>query len=884
MQPRPVAQPTGTVTFLFSDIEGSTKLVERLGDGWPDLLERHRRAMRAAFETYHGFEQGTEGDSFFVVFGSATDAVAAAVQAQRALAAEAWPADGRIRVRMGLHTGDGRLSGGDYVGLDVHRAARIGAAGHGGQVLLSETTASLAGASLPAGVRLVDLGLHRLKDMPRPERIRQLAIDGLAAEFPALRSLEARASNLPVALSSLVGREADVAAVRDRLRESRLVTVIGPGGTGKSRLVQEVAREVAAELDGGATFVPLDALRDAALIPTEILRAMRLDIASSTPPIERLAEAVGDRRTLLVLDNLEQLAGAGAIVRDLLGAIPSLMVLASSQAALRVAGEQEYSLQPLPADDAVRLFVERARAVRPDFSMADADQAAIVAIVERLDGLPLAVELAAAQVRMLPPAAILARVSDRIDAVASRQQDLPARQRTLRGAVTWSYELLSPGEQALFRRLSVFVGGATIADIEAFEGCRGRAFEALETLEGLVDRSLVVVRRTSAEEHRFVQLQTIRSVARERLQAAGEEVEALADHATVFEQLAIQAEPRLYGSGRRAWLDRLAAEHDNLRAAIDRDLAAGNLEGALEIASRIWRFWQTRGHLVEARGRLGVLLDAAAARDDLSPLVLSRAEEAAGSVAYWMRNVAAADVEPHYRRSLELARQSGDRDREAWAIYNLAFVFDFIAMTTSEHYDRERGASMRAEALDIFRAVGDKRGIGESLWALGGNAIAIEADADEARDQLEEAAAVLAEIGDSYGASWAHMSLGMLEMNNGRLAEGREAILKGTRIFLADDDVTGEIVAMRALAALATLSGDDSSAVRIEAAAQQAARRIGVDPPEINPIVAPIVAARSRLAPDAVAREEAAAESIEPRAFLESMLAESDTVTSVTGA
>ena len=275
---------------------------------------------------------------------------------------------------------------------------------------------------------------------------------------------------------------------------------------------------------------------------------------------------------------------------------------------------------------------------------------------------------------------------------------------------------------------------------------------------------------------------------------------------------------------------------------------------------------------MEARARLTALLDAAAGRTDIPPIVLSRAEEAAGSVAYWMRNVGAADLEPHYLRSLELARASGDRDREAWALYNLAFVYDFVAMSTPDLVDRARGAALRAEALEIFRAVGDKRGIGESLWAIGGNVVVIQEDPAKAREDLREAASILREIGDGYGASWAFMSLGMLDMSLGRLAEGRAEILDGARVFLEDDDVTGQIVAMRAVAALTALAGDDAGAVRIEAGAQQAARRIGVDPPEINPIVVPLIAARARLSPEEVARQEAAAESLEPRSFLESLL------------
>ncbi|HEY2887678.1 MAG TPA: adenylate/guanylate cyclase domain-containing protein [Candidatus Limnocylindrales bacterium] len=866
-------QPTGTVTFLFSDIEGSTQLVRRFGNDWPGLLERHRTLLRAAFAEHGGWEDGTEGDSFFVVFASAPEAVAAAVAGQRALDGAEWPADGRIRVRMGLHTGEGRISGDSYVGIDVHRAARIAAAAHGGQVIVSESTAALIAPALPSGVALLDLGSHRLKDLPVPEHLRQLVIDGLQSAFPPLRSLGGRATNLPVALSSLVGREADVAAVRDLVRSTRLVTVTGPGGTGKTRLVQEVARSMASALDGGATFVPLEALRDADLIPTEILRSLRLDTAAGASPRDRVVAALSERPSLIVLDNLEQLTGAAAVVRDLLASIDGLRVLASSQAALHVSGEQEYALQPLPDGEAVRLFVERAQAVRPDFVLDAAGVATVTAICERLDGLPLAIELAAAQVRLLAPTAILARLTDRIGALAARQADLPQRQRTLRATVSWSYDLLGSAEQRLFRRLSVFVGGATLADIEAFEGPRGD--DALETLDSLVDRSLVVVRRLSAEEHRFAMLDTVRAVARDLLAEAGEDRAALDDHSRVFRDIAAAAEPELYGRNRRTWLDRLSAEHDNLRAALDHLLASGDLASALDVASNLWRFWQTRGHLLEATARLAELLAIAADRTDLDPGLMSRAEEAAGGIAYWMRTTQGEQVEPHYERSLEWAKRAGDRAREAWALYNMAFVYDFVAMTVHpERVDPAHAIRLRSEALETFRAIGDKRGIGESLWALGGNAVVMQSDPDGARRHLAEASAVLSEIGNSYGAAWSFMSLGMLESMQDHLEAARANFLNAAELFLADDDFAGMTIVLEGLGALAARSGDDRLAIRLEAVALSLAHDVGVDPPLINVIVEPLQEARARLSADQAADEVGAASTIEARAFIEAALAQ----------
>src|SRR5258706_2201674 len=496
--------PTGTVTFLFSDIEGSTRLLDTLGDRYADVLQRHREAMRRAFAANAGVERGTEGDSFFVAFADAGRAVVAAADATRALAATDWPPDARVRVRIGLHTGEGRLAEGDYVGMDVHRAARIAAAGHGGQVLISESTRILAERSLPSDVTLRDLGEHRLKDLPGPEHLYQLVSDGQPTDYPPIRSMARTVTNLPARLTTIVGRDADVEAVLGLLGEARLVTVTGPGGSGKTRLVQEVAR---AEAEAGGTdvaFVPLEALTSADLIPVEVLRALRLDIAAARDPIDRLAEHLSARKTLLVLDNLEQLAGAGLIVRALLDRAPTLSILGSSQASLHVGGEQEYALRTLPLPDqphrgprdlgevggnpAVRLFVERARAVRADFPLDPSNVAAVIAICARLDGLPLAIELAAAQVKLLSPPAILDRITDRLDALASRRGDLPVRQRTLRATVAWSYELLGEVERRLFRRLSVFAGGAQLAEIEAIAAVDPPIPDAIDVLETLVDR------------------------------------------------------------------------------------------------------------------------------------------------------------------------------------------------------------------------------------------------------------------------------------------------------------------------------------------------------------------------------------------------------------
>ena len=880
-----MTSPSGTVTFFFSDIEGSTRLLQALGSRYDDVLGQQRAILRTAFAAHGGSDRGTEGDSFFVAFSDAADAVAAAVDASRGLAAAAWPEGASVRIRIGLHTGQGRLVDDDYVGIDVHRAARIANAAHGGQVLLSESTRILVERSLPAGVQLRDMGEHRLKDLPAPEHLSQLVIAGLPSEFPPLRSLAPSVRNLPAQLATIVGREQDVVAVTELLERAPVVTVTGPGGTGKTRLVQEVARNVVGGGPIDVVFVPLAALTDVDLIPIEILRALGMDVVSARDPMERLAEALSARRTRLVLDNLEQLAGAGPVIRSLMDRVPGLSVLAASQAALHVAGEQEYALLPLAlgaaeptagtgaasvADSpAVRLFVERARAVRADFQIDASNAAAIAAICAKVDGLPLAIELAAAQVKVLSPAAILERMESQLGALSSRRTDLPERQRTLRATVAWSYDLLADDERRLFRRLAVFAGGARLADVEAIASASPEVPDALGALETLVDRSLVRAVSTAGDD-RFALLETMRAFGLEALRDAGERTDIQAAHADVYRALARAAEPQYYGSSRRIWLTRVAAEHDNLRAALDELAAAGRLTTALELGADLWRFWQQRGHLREGRERLDELLALVdrpgAPSVDLA--VLSRAEEAAGSIRYWMSSDR-THPRPFYERALEHAIASGDRHRMAWARYNLAFVFDFIPTGNQLPLDADRAAELRNAALAEFRELDDRVGIAESLWAMGGNALTILTDPPKARAYLGEAVPLLEEIGDSLGLGWAVISIGMADAQEGRLDLAERGVLRAASIFARDGDVAGEEVSLLALAALAARRGDDSTAMRMEAAARAAARVDGSELPGIGPLVVPLQEAAARLPSDVVERERAIGVAIGMAAMLE---------------
>jgi class 3 adenylate cyclase len=467
--------PTGTVTFVFTDIEGSTRLLQALGERYVDVLERHQRVIRGILARRDGIELGTEGDSFFVVFRKASNAVQAAVEMQQALAAEGPDGAAQVLVRAGIHSGEGRLGGASYVGLDVHRAARVAAAGHGGQVLLTDATMALIG-ELPRDVAVMDLGDHRLKDLARPEHLYQLVVPGLQSAFPPLRTLDGRAHNLPPELDAFIGREGELQTAEHLLEQSRLLTFTGPGGVGKSRLARQIGERMSRRFRSGVEFVALAAIRNPDLVPSEIGQSIGLPEIrwDERPYVDRLTEYFRDKELLLILDNFEQVVPAAPLVPQLLGASPGLRTLVTSRAPLRLSGEQEFGIPPLrvsPAEDttdidalakqeAVALFVDRARAVKPEFELTRENAPHIAAICVRLDGLPLAIELAAARIRLLTPEAILARLEKRLPLLTGGSRDLPARQQTLQQAIAWSHDLLEPPQRRLFARLSVFVGGA----------------------------------------------------------------------------------------------------------------------------------------------------------------------------------------------------------------------------------------------------------------------------------------------------------------------------------------------------------------------------------------------------------------------------------------
>ena len=709
------ALPTGIVTFLFTDIEGSTELVRALGEGYPAVLARHNELLQGAVSGQGGTEFGTEGDAVFAVFVTPAAAVRAAVDAQRALIAEPWPDDHPVRVRIGIHTGEGRLGGHDYVGIDVHRAARVASAGHGGQILISDATRALVDQSLPDGMSLQDLGTFRLKGLAGPERIHQVQVEGLPTTFPPLHSLELRPHNLPADLTSFVGRDRQIREISVRLAGTRLLTLTGPGGIGKTRLAIRVAEELIGGYGQGTWFVPLETLRDPELVPPTIANALGITLPADRPALDALEAWLAERELLLVLDNCEQVTAAGLGIARLLAAAPGLRVLATSRIPLHIHGEQEYPVPPLMTlpdgpdltaerlsqYEAVRLFIERAVAVKPEFQVTNANAPAVAQICARLDGLPLAIELAAARIKLLGPEQILARLEQNLSLLSSTAQDLPERQRTLRGAVAWSHELLSPSEQTLFARMSIFRGGCTLESAEIICGGEGLDGDVFDGVASLVDKSLLRSPETGGET-RLAMLETIREYARERLEEAGDFPALAQRHARHFFGWASDAERNLMGPQQLEWLDRLSRDDDNLRAAYERSPQLDLLDEALVAAGAMWRFWQLRGHFTEARATFDHLLGqpggSAAAR--------AKALIGAGGIAYWQRDY--ETMARDYRESRRLYEFVADERGMADALYNECYV----ALLVDK--DPQAARELAERSLELYERSDDLLGV---AWA-----------------------------------------------------------------------------------------------------------------------------------------------------------------------
>ena len=845
--------PTGTVIFLFTDIEGSTSLWERHGEAMRVALARHDELLGHAIEFCRGRVFKTVGDAFCAAFPTAPDALAAALEAQRLLREEPWGKTGPLRVRMALHAGAAEERGGDYYGTALNRVARLLSAGHGGQVLVSASTQELARDHLPAGAELRDMGEHRLKDLIRPERVYQLESSDLPHEFPALRTLETRPNNLPLQPSPFIGRERELEAVGKMLRQegTRLLTLTGPGGTGKTRLALQAAADAIDDLQDGVYFVDLAPLIDPALVPTTIASALGVTESGATPILDTLREYLRDKQLLLVLDNFEQVVEAAGVVSQLLAASPKLKVVVTSRMPLRVGGEREYPVPSLSTPkppppplhvlsqyDAVRLFIERAQGVRPDFELSGENAPAVAEICHRLDGLPLAIELAAVRIRLFPPQTLLSRLGNRLKLLTGGARDASARQRTLRATIDWSYDLMGEQDKALFARLSVFVGGRSLEAMEAVCDPDGE-LDVLSGVESLIEKSLLRQEEGVGGEPRYAMLETIQEYAGERLEQSGQAEELRRRHAEYFLALAEEAESQLWGPRQVGWLDRLEEERDNLRAALAWSIERDEHEPGLRLAWALWRFWQLRSHPSEGRSWLKQLL----ARSDVAPprsrakalliagdLALEQGDgleavppleraahifRAIGDDRCLSLTLATlaiayhpggrhAEALPVAEEALQLAREAGDD----WAA---GFATLVLGNVTWIEGDPERGELLLAEGLSIAHRTGDRWAIGFVSLQLAGF-LASRGDYERAAGSLEEACRVFRELGARKYAAAALLNLALVSTERGDYEQGSDLSAEGLALVMETGNVALTAYAYVILGAAALGRGDGEEA------------------------------------------------------------------------
>jgi predicted ATPase/class 3 adenylate cyclase len=766
-----------TLTFLFTDIEGSTALLRRLGDNdYGRVLADHQALIRAALAAHDGREVDTQGDAFFAVFSWPTACVVAVIEMQRALEARAWPGGEHVRVRMGVHTGEAATTAtGGLVGLDVHRAARVGAIAYGGQVLLSEAAAALVRDSLPPGAALRDLGIQRLKDLGRPERIFQLEAAGLRADFPSLRSLgnPALPNNLPAQLSAFIGRDREMGEVRALVESRRLVTLTGAGGSGKTRLALQVAAEL---LDGsgeGVWLAELAAVSDGDVVPAAVCEALGIGEQPGRAVLDRLLDALAFQSVLLVLDNCEHLIGACAKTADaILRRCPGVHLLVTSREPLGIGGEAIYRVpslslpdpgDPAPAScDAIALLAERAREQGVDLAFDEETLPLMVSVCRRLDGLPLAIELAAARLRSLSLAGLQDRLDQRFRLLTGGSRTALARQQTLRATVDWSYSLLNPAEKSLLRVLSVF---AESFDLDAVEGvCGGgdiEAFDAADLLGSLVDKSLVMA-EAAGDALRYRLLETIRQFAAERLAEVGDAAAAAAAaaHCQYYLALAEAAAPHLSGPDQGRWYARLDADHANLRRAAEH--AVSDPDGTarvLRFGVALRDYWLVRSRCREALGLLVPALDRPEASAD--PSLFGAAMVTVTGLAPL---VDIAPARQYGDRAVDLARQLGD-DR---------LLTDALGMLSAMHFfagEPDRGLQVGREAVDCARQLGDDVLLGQNLMICLLSADLVEPD--QSARLLAEAIACSDRSGDQLLRSHLHNNAAVQALRTGHVPAAR---------------------------------------------------------------------------------------------------------------
>jgi predicted ATPase/class 3 adenylate cyclase len=874
-----VSVPSGTVTFLFTDIVGSTKRWEEHPQEMEAALQRHNEIVRAILERHGAYIFKTAADGFRAAFDTAQKAVEAAVSAQQALQAEAWdPALDGMPVRMALNTASIQAQDGEYFGQPLNRIGRILASVHGGQVIMSNTTYLIVADDLPAGVSGLDLGEHRLRDLYQTEHVVQVIAPGLLRDFPPLKSLDNQPNNLPPQPTELIGREEELAAVKKLLRseEVALVTLTGPGGTGKTRLALQAAAQLLSEFPGGAWFVNLAPVTDPAQVPSAIAQVLGVKETGSQSLVAALKEYLSQVRLLLVLDNFEQIVAAAPLLSDIISSARQLKILVTSRSRLQLTAEHEFPVPPLevPSSEdrvpsgtgevdshhpapglpltsyaAVRLFVERARAARPDFQIDDDNARAIAEICSRLDGLPLAIELAAARIKLLAPQAMLGRLQSRLRFLTGGARDLPARHQTLRSTLEWSHDLLTEEEKKLFRRLAVFRGRRSLEAIESV--CAGADdghvlstpaispldLDLLDGVQSLVGKSLLRQELGLDGEPRFAMLQTLQEYASERLEESGEAEEVRSRHARFFTAMAEEAETGMRGPRQKEWFRRLDEDYENVLAALRRsldraeagggggrgggggggeesgvllaDVKAEGVETALRLCGSIWRLWWTRGYPREGLAWIMEALEKGKnIPDDLRVRLRpyeAKARIGAGGLVYLLGDYPRA--RRYFEEGLAIKRDLGDKLGISSTLNNLGLI-------ARDEGDFVRAKALYEEALAIDREIGDRARLAGTLENLGAVAM-LQGDYTTARPFLEEALAIGREGGDNLAVAVTLHSMGNLALLEKDFAAARALHEEGLRIKRELGNKRGTAVSISSLAYIAQEEGDYATATRL---------------------------------------------------------------------
>ncbi len=831
--------PTGTVTFLFTDIEGSTRLWERYPDAMRIALARHDELLRTAIERHQGYVFKTVGDAFCAVFSTTPEAVQAALEAQLALQEEDWGEVGPLHVRMGLHTGEAEERNQDYFGPTVNRVARLQAVGYGQQTLLSQAAAERTVPGLPDQASLEDLGLHRLKDLSAPEHIWNLRHPVLPPEFAPLKTLDYLPTNLPAQVTSFIGRDTEMAEIKRLLGPARLLTLAGSGGTGKTRLSLQVGADLVEEYANGVWLAELAALTDPALVVQTVAAALNVREEPGRPVQETLVEALRDQSLLLVLDNCEHvLATAASLCDVLIKRCPRLKILASSREGLGVPGEQTYripslGLLPVPLDqlaslsfdvlrssEAVRLFADRASLVKSDFRLTEANIAAVARLCARLDGIPLALELAAARVRAMPVEQIETRLHDRFRLLTGGARTLLPRQQTLRALIDWSYDLLSDPEKHLFCRLSVFSGGWTLEAAESV--CIGddiEDWEVLDLLTALVDKSLVVYDDLSGTA-RYRLLETVRQYAGDRLLESGDGDTYRARHRDCYLALAEEAAAQMRGSEQADWLTRLEREAANMRQAlVFCQETPDGAEPGLRLSDFLQPFWQKRGHLSEGRDVLTALLAHPGAQEPT--LLRASALNGAGAFAAIQGDLPAAQI--LMDQSLAVRRAVGDTRGVAQTLNNLGNLAQMQG-------DIDTAEACLTEASALNRSLGNQAQEATNLANLGRLAQMRE-DYPRARTFFEDALAIHRAQGNQQGIAIALNNLGSLNRQLENYADAEVCLRECMELYRTLGDRQNAAWALEGFAELAVAWNQTERAVRLFGAAHALRVLIGAPLP-----------------------------------------------------